>query len=283
MASNFYWLNGNYIEKEKCFLHVSDLSIQRSFAVFDYFIFIDNVPIYIDDYLARFRNSIKVMNIEFLLNDDEIKDVVIELIRRNGISKGGIKFIFTGGYAENGYDAQIPNFLIMHMPFPTISDIHYENGIYLLLEEFQRDFPTVKTTDYFFVLSIKEKIKKAGAYDVLYHMDGLISESSRSNFFVVDHDNNICTTEKGILMGVTRKNLLKSIEGQYNIIERPIYSSELNNIKEAFLTSSVKRVIPITKIGDYTIGTGKPGDVTKRIMSILSKSDKDYITNFNNI
>lgn len=283
MSSGFHFFNEEFIEKEKCFLHVSDLSIQRAFAVFDYFIFIDNVPLYFEDNLIRFRNSIASMNLSLDKTDADLKKIIVELIKKNGTPDGGIKLIFSGGYASNGYDAESPNLILMHLPFPKVADIHFEKGIKLILEEFERNNPEAKTTDYFFVLSVKEKIKSADAFDVLYHKDGCITESSRSNFFVIDHDNNIITSDKGVLKGITRQKLIDAVQGEYQIIERPIYTSELTNVKEAFMTSSVKRVIPVTQIDDLIIGDGAPGDVTKHLMAILKAADQKYIKTFNNM
>lgn len=283
MSSGFHYLNGEFLPKDKCFFHISDLSIQRSYAVFDYFLFIEETPLYLEDYLTRFRNSVGMMGLVLPHGDEELRNIVVELIRINGTFEGGIKFIYTGGYAENGYDGEHPNFLIMHMPIPIVDQKYYDQGIKLILQEYVRDFPTAKTTDYFFSLSVKKQIKEANAFDLLYHKNGIISESSRSNFFIIDNENNVCTTEKDILFGVTRKNLIRAIEGKYNVINRPIRVDELPEVKEAFLTSSVKRVIPITQIDDLKIGSGKPGEVTLDLRSLLHEQDMKYIKYFNNI
>ncbi|GLR19997.1 aminotransferase class IV [Portibacter lacus] len=277
MAQSFHFFNGEYLEKDKCFMHVTDLSIQRSFAVFDYFIFIDKTPLYIDDYIQRFRNSVGKMGLKLSHTNREIKEIVSKLINLNGSDKGGIKFVFTGGYAPNGYDATKPNFLVMHLGFPIIPGIHYKEGIKLLLEEYIRDFPTAKTTDYFFSLSIKEKIKQKEAFDILYHKNGAISESSRSNFFIVDADGKVCTTNEGILEGITRAKLIESCAGEIEIVKRPILTEEIPFIKEAFLTSSVKRVIPIRQIGETVIGNGKPGEVTLALRKRLAAFDESYL------
>lgn len=279
MSKGYHYLNGEFLVKDQCFLHVSDLSVQRSFAVFDYFTFVDHKPLYIDDYLARFRESVGKMGLELPSTNEEVKTIVSDLIAKNGVDRGGIKLIYTGGYALNGYDASEPNFLIMQLEYPIVDDQYYKNGIKLLLEDYIRDFPTAKTTDYFFILSLKKKIKEEGAFDVLYHKDGNISESSRSNFFMVDENNIVCTTDAGILEGITRKKLIEACKGNIEIVQRPIKIGELANAKEAFLTSSVKRVIPITQIGPHIIGDGKPGPTTLELRSRLAEFDRLYLRN----
>jgi D-alanine transaminase/branched-chain amino acid aminotransferase len=279
MANGYHYLNGQFLEKDQCFMHVTDLGIQRSFAVFDYFTFIDQTPFYIDDYLSRFRNSVKKMDLDLPYSNDELKAIVSELISMNGTERGGIKFIYTGGYAPNGYDASEPNFLIMHLEFPVVDAKYYKKGIKLLLEEYIRDFPTAKTTDYFFILSLKKKLKEQEAFDVLYHKDGYISESSRSNFFMIDKDGVVCTTNAGILEGITRKKLIEACEGDIEIVQRPIRVDEIASAKEAFLTSSVKRVIPITQIGQHIIGNGLPGVKTLELRKRLAEFDRVYLEN----
>jgi D-alanine transaminase/branched-chain amino acid aminotransferase len=275
-------MNGEFKPKDQCFLHITDLSIHRSYAVFDYLIFIDKVPIYIEDYLMRFRNSVKLMGLELPFSDSELENIVLELINVNRIDMGGIKFLYTGGYAANGYDAEKPNFIIMHMAYPHVPEKYFKNGIKLILENYVRDFATAKTTDYFYVLSVKNKIKAANAFDILYQKNGIISESSRSNFFIIDQDNRIITTKDEILFGVTRKNLIKAIGHKYEIVERPIYTSELASAKEAFPTSSVKRVIPIIEIDDLKIGDGKPGEISRDLALLLKNQDELYIKEFPN-
>jgi len=211
------------------------------------------------------------------------RPLVMELIEKNGTEKGGVKFIYTGGYASNGYDATEPNFLIMHLDFPVVAQHHYDNGIKLLLEEYIRDFPTAKTTDYFFILSLKNKLKEEEAFDTLFQKDGWISESSRSNFFIIDQRGKLCTTEDGILEGITRKKLIESCEGIEEVEIRPISVEELADAKEAFLTSSVKRVIPIRQIGKQVIGDGKPGHRTLELRARLAAFDQAYLSSADRI
>ncbi len=281
MSNGYHYLNGEYVDKDKCFVHVTDLGIQRSFAVFDYFIFIDQVPLYVEDNLVRFRNSISKMNVPLKYTDNELLEIIMKLIDKNATTSGGIKLIFTGGYAANGYDADIPNLILMHLPFPHVPSEYYDKGVKLILEEFERDFPTAKTTDYFFSLSVKEKIKRNNAFDVLYQKEGIITESSRSNFFIVDGDRKIITNDKGILEGITRKHLISVAKDHFEIEFRSLFTSELTNAHEAFMTSSVKRVMPVTQIDENSIGNGKPGPVTKTLMRLLKEKDLNYISSFN--
>jgi branched-chain amino acid aminotransferase len=114
-------------------------------------------------------------------------------------------------------------------------------------------------------------MEKAGAEDVLYHQDGQVSESSRSNFFIVK-DGVISTPDKHVLMGITRKQILK-IAGNVQI--RPVSLQEALDADEAFITSTTKILLPVTQLDDHTIGTGKPGSVTLDILEKFKNLEKE--------
>ena len=47
--------------------------------------------------------------------------------------------------------------------------------------------------------------------------------------------------------------------------------SELSGADEAFITGSMKLIVPAVKIGGITIGDGKPGKVTQRLAELYKK------------
>ena len=55
------------------------------------------------------------------------------------------------------------------------------------------------------------------------------------------------------------------------IEERCPLWSELSNANEAFVTGSIKMVVPVVKIGGLTIADGKPGAVTKKLSDLYKK------------
>ena len=68
------YFNGAFIDNDKASLKVTDLSVQRGYAVFDFFRTINGRPLFINDHLDRFfasaaamhlaNQSIKVSNIK---------------------------------------------------------------------------------------------------------------------------------------------------------------------------------------------------------------------------
>ena len=137
--------------------------------------------------------------------------------------------------------------------------------------EYVRPIADIKTTNYALAVWHSAQWKKQGAEDVLYHMNGFISESSRSNFFIVK-DGELITPSEHILLGITRKNLIK-IAGQVTI--RPISLQEVWDADEAFICSTTKVLLPVTQIDDRTIGNGKPGPISVSLLEKFKELEKE--------
>ena len=107
-----------------------------------------------------------------------------------------------------------------------------------------------------------------GAEEALF-MDALgsVTESTASNFGVVSRG--VILTPPcwlGLLAGITRDVLFELAEGlRVPIAEVPLTRHDLYNAEEAFLTSTIKEVLPVTWIDGRRIGTGAPGPVTRRL------------------
>jgi branched-subunit amino acid aminotransferase/4-amino-4-deoxychorismate lyase len=59
--------------------------------------------------------------------------------------------------------------------------------------------------------------------------------------------------------------------------EREMALEELQTAKEAFITSTTKRVMPIVKVGGTIIGNGKPGEVSRRLFELLREEEEAYL------
>ena len=96
---------------------------------------------------------------------------------------------------------------------------------------------------------------------------GSVTESTASNFGVVSRG--VILTPPcwlGLLAGITRDVLFELAGGlRLAIREAPLTRHEIYNAREAFLTSTLKEVLPVTVIDGRAIGTGRPGPVTKRL------------------
>jgi len=280
--SKFYCVNGKIVAAEKAVLQVTDLGLVRGYGIFDFLKVEKGVPLFIEPHMERFKNSAKEMNLNLKFSVEELKKMVKKLIKKNDFKRGGMKIILTGGYSDNGYTpSKDTNLIILLNKFKTPSRKNYEEGIKLMLHRHFRHTAIVKTTNYIEPIRVLDEMKKNKATDVLYHWNGKISESSRSNFFIVKKDNTIVTSVSHVLKGITRSRVLELARQHYKVIEKDITMRELKNAKEAFLSSTTKGTLPVVLIDDIKVGNGKPGKVSQHLNNLLKEEAKNYIKNFN--
>lgn len=251
-------------------IHPMDIGLIRGYGIFDFFRTANYKALFLSDYLDRFIRSAEKTNLQLRYTKSELSEIIQELIKRNDLEAGGIRMMLSGGVSENHFTPQDGSLFIFceELDFP--SSDKYVNGIKLLATEHIRAIADVKTTNYAYPVWHSAAWKKQGAEDVLYHMNGYISESSRSNIFIIK-DGKIATPDKHILHGITRKRVL---ELDNSIEIRPITLEEILDADEAFITSTTKKILPVSKIDDTIIGEGKTGKVTKDLIDAFSKMEQ---------
>ncbi len=266
----YHSVNGVICPVEQAQIKITDLGLLRGYGIFDYFQIKNGNPIYIDDHIDRFYRSAGLMQLEITTSKKALKQQIQELVKTNGLENSGVRLILTGGYSLDGFTPTESNLLILQHPFKNWDPKMYEEGSLLITHEHVRTMPEVKTTSYFVSILLNKKMKELGATDVLYHdAAGWISETSRSNFFIISKDEKLITANKNILKGITRMHTLQVAEGVIAIEERDLNISELETAKEAFITSTTKGILPIVKVGNQIIGNGEPGEMTKKLGAIL--------------
>jgi len=262
-----YVVNGSIVPASEATLGVRDLAILRGYGIFDFFLFEDFQPLFFDQYLDRFFRSAERMHLELPYSSEQLTGQILDLIATNGEKRGGIRLVLTGGYTEDGYSPTKPNVLIMQYPMPSHPESCYTEGVTLLTHPYRREVPDVKTINYLMGIQMLPKLRANGAKELLYHSGSQITESTRSNFFMVTKDDTLVTPAEGILYGITRHQILRIAENDMNVEVRDVTLDELANSKEAFLTGSTKKVMPVVGINRMVIGDGRPGPVTQRLMN----------------
>lgn len=260
-------------EEDAC-LHIRDLAIQRGYGVFDFLKVLNGYPVFMEQHLQRFYYSAEQMHLAVPYKIEEIKNIIQSLLLKNECSHTGVRMTLTGGYSADGYQIAIPNLIIETRPFSEPTAAQLAQGIHLISFEHQRQLPHVKTIDYLMAIWLRDLLEKNGADDVLYHQHGWVTECPRSNFFIVHNDNRIVTPAAGILKGVIRNKLLEYAPGKHQLEERSLSLQEIKTAKEAFITSTTKTILPVTRLDDYIFpGDGLLTSTLREAMLLLSGKD----------
>jgi branched-chain amino acid aminotransferase len=268
------YLNGEFLPLEHAKLHVSDLAIQRGYGIFDFFRVSDGKPLYLEDYLDRFYRSAATMGLEGVMERTLLREIIAQLIQRNGIPEAGMKMILTGGYSPDAYHPVQGNFLVSQHPLVLPTSAQVEEGIPIITYPYRREISEVKTINYIVGVWLLKKMHEAKAADVLYHRDGLLSEFPRCNFFLVTRSGTLATPANHILHGITRMRVLELASSAYPVEVRDIRLEEVYEASEAFLTSTTKGILPVVQVDGRAVGTGRPGPVTRSLRDLLKQRER---------
>lgn len=276
---HYGYFNGTITPADQLTVGVTDLGLLRGYGLFDYFLTYNGRPFQWDWYWARFQNSAMRMHLLLPLAKEETYAILMNLIERSvgagAAADMAFRFVMTGGYSADSISIERPNLLILTESIHPVPATQYEHGIKVILDEYVREMAEVKSTDYKHIILMAQAIRSAGASDLLYQKGGEISELSRSNFFIVKKDR-LITPNRHVLHGITRKTVIKLAQSDFQVEERPVLLSELYDADEAFTTSSTKKVLPITQIGDLTIGDGHVGPKSKFLLARFDELIKNW-------
>ena len=270
------FINDRFMKLEDAHLHISDLSIQRGYAAFDFLRTQDFKPLFIDDYLDRFFRSIELLQLNTEFNKQQVKKIIHQLIEKNNLPVSGIRMMMTGGYSPGGYEPATPNLVITQQPLqvPPTDDL---KGIKVITYEYQRDLPEIKSINYLMGVWLQQKVKEKNAFDVLYYKNNLVTEFPRSNIFIVSKQGELITNEKNILEGITRKKVLELAADKFPVRIKDITLDEIKNAAEVFMTSTTKRILPVIQVDETLINQGQVGQMTKTLHTSFLSFEKRMI------
>jgi D-alanine transaminase len=123
------------------------------------------------------------------------------------------------------------------------------------------------------VLAKQEAVERQ-AFEAIFHRDGIITEGSSSNIFLVK-DGSVYThpaTER-ILNGIVRMKV-KQFCSELGIpfVEEAFSINDIAEADEMFLTSTTSSIIPIIQVEEQAVGDGKPGEVTRKLQAAYEKA-----------
>jgi len=236
-------------------------------------------PFGLQEHLDRLRQSAAYLYMEVPWSDAHIQSEVEKTLQQAGNAESYVRIVVSRG-AESEISLQPsnelrPSLVIVVRPIeaqPTLS----EQGIHLCLIERQRNAslalsPAAKTGNYLNNILALIEARQQGADDaLLLNAEGELTEATTSNLWLVQ-DGIVRTprVEAGILHGITRHFLLQLLrDRQIPYKEASLSAADLWTAEEAFLSSSVRLIMPVRKINDYTL-PATPGKITRTLWQDL--------------
>ena len=273
---DIYYIDGQYVDEDKCVLSVKDIIVLRGFGVFDFLVTYNKRPFHLKEHVQRLVNSAQKIGLKLKHANDEICGIVEETIRRNTHhDESNIRIVYTGGISSDGVTPEGNGYLVvMVTPKHPLPDSWYADGAKLITAEIERFIPGAKSTNYLTAVWALEQAKIMDAIESIYvDRKNRLLEGTTTNFFCFK-ENKLITPKLDILPGITRGVLVDLVTGHFDLDVREIQRDELPSMEEVFISASNKEIVPIIQVDDIVIGDGRPGRRTQKVMQLF----KDYTT-----
>ena len=213
----------------------------------------------------------------------EIERAIAETIEAAANPESRVRVILTRGVGKLDLDpasCSDTRLVVIVFPLGPPTPEMFEKGVAVAIVSVARNSPraidpAVKSGNYLNnVLALGEARRRSKAYEaILCAGDGSVAEGSTSNVFaVVGGEVRTPPPEVGILDGITRAKVMGLCrDAGIPLAERRLSPDELRGADEAFLTSATRGVLPITRIDEQPVGSGLPGPVTRRLISLYDQ------------
>lgn len=232
-----------------------------------------------NQHLKRLHRSLSALSIPAPIDDSKIIEVQQELIRRNCLEEGIVYLQITRGAADRDFafpEQVVPSLVAFTQIKSLLNAPATEKGIRIITTpDIRWGRPDIKTVGLLASSMAKMEAIHAGKDDAwLVDPNGLITEATASNAYIITNDNKLITRHlsKAILSGITRRSML-ALARENDIIfeERPFSVDEAQHAKEAFMTGSAAFVVPIVEINNHPISTGTPGKLTRKLHRLYTQ------------
>jgi D-alanine transaminase len=268
--SRIVYVNGEYLPEEEAKISVFDRGFLFADGVYEVSTVVDGRLVDNAAHLARLRRSLDELDMAAPATPEEIEAIQREMIARNGVEEGLVYLQVTRGAADRDFlypkDA-LPSLVMFTQTKNVIDNPAATTGISVItLPDIRWRRRDIKTVGLLAASMAKQAAQEAGADDAWMVEDGLITEGSSNNAFIVTHEGAIVTRalSNDILHGITRRAVLAIAErAGLTVEERAFSPEEAHEAAEAFITSASTFVMPVVKIDNRILGNGVPGPVTQ--------------------
>jgi branched-chain amino acid aminotransferase len=281
------WIDGVVVDADAARVPVFDRGFLYGDSVYEVTRTFDGRAFALEEHLDRLERSADGLGMA-LPPREAIRRAVDESCAAAGGPDLYIRVVVTRGAGEIGLDpalADAPRLVVIVKPVRLPDPRCYSDGVNVAIVGRSRANPPapgaphtvdpqVKSGNYLVsVLAVAEARRRDAFEAILTDAVGRITEGSSSNFFVV-RGGRIATPpiSVGLLEGITRAKVTELARGAgLAVDEQPLWPTDLRGGDEAFLTSSVRGIVPITRVDGQPIGDGRPGPITRRVAALYEQ------------
>ncbi|MEI6284495.1 MAG: branched-chain-amino-acid transaminase [Opitutae bacterium] len=276
------YIDGKFYPKAEAKISVFDHGFLYGDGIFEGIRLYKGCVFRLDEHLERLEMSAKALCLNMPWTRKEISDIVCESCRRNKLTDGYIRLVVSRGFGDLGLSPKncpTPSIICIADSIKLYPEELYTTGMKIITAPTRRVSPAalppmIKSLNYLNNILAKMEAQQHGFHECLMlNEQGYVSECTGDNVFLI-HKGKLITpaSHAGALVGITRQVAIEVAQAlNIPVVETNITRYDVWNADECFLTGTAAEVIPVIEVDARTIGTGKPGPLTAKILTEFRK------------
>ncbi|MEE9383435.1 MAG: aminotransferase class IV [Nannocystaceae bacterium] len=231
-------------------------------------------------HLARLRRSADGIGMVLPFSEDHLRTKLMDTIAAADNAASRARVVVTRGTGPMALDTRLSSDPLLVIYVQELELPHaatYQRGLSAAIANpSDVAHPGLKTGNYLpNILALRQAIERAGDDAIMCNQRGLVTEGATSNVFVSRSGRlSTPTLASGLLAGITRCVVFELCEAAGSSVEAcELTLDALRASDEIFLTSSVRGIMPVTRLDGAVVGTGRVGPRTSQVMGAYD----DYV------
>ncbi|MFC2049673.1 aminotransferase class IV [Chloroflexota bacterium] len=270
------YLNGDLVPRSQAKISPFDHGFLYGYGLFETMRSYGGAIFRFDRHLARLHHAAEALGIASRLTSFDLEKACYEVLKANNLSEARLRLTVSAGEGDitpNPATCSSITVFIVARELVLLPPEIYERGYTAILSSWRRNSQSLlsrlKSTCYLENVLARQEAVAAGADEaLLLNERGFVAEGSTTNIFAAGGEMLVTpSAESGALPGITREAVLELAQSMGIMPEvRQVELEELLRAGEAFLTNSVLEIMPLTRLDDKPVGSGRPGPLTQRLM-----------------
>jgi len=270
------YIDGKFFPESEAKISVFDHVVLYGDGVYDTCCAWGGKVFKLDEHIHRLFESAHAIMLEVPLTHLQLKEVVLETVRRNALSEAYVKILLTRGVGKLPLLSPAnctPTLIVFAKPYMRLAaegdDV---KGIRVKCSSMRRIpseclDPRIKAINYMNHVLMRLEANLAGVDDAIeLDMDGYVAEAPGYNVFAVKNGV-ILTPAENILRGITRATVMEmACDMGIRVMETRITPFDLYNADEVFFSSTAGGIFPVVEVDGRRVNDGKTGQITLKML-----------------
>jgi branched-chain amino acid aminotransferase len=275
------YIDGKWVTKSKAKLSVFDHGVLYGDGVFEGIRAYNGKVFRLNTHLKRLQRSGDLISLKIPYSISKLETIVYQGLKINKLKDAYIRLLVTRGVGDLGLDPRKcpkPSVVVIIDKLALFPAECYEQGLKAVFAKTKRNIPEalnpiIKSMNYLNNILAKIEANRHNVPEaIMLNNQGYVSECTGDNVFFVKNKAVVTPpVSAGVLEGITRNAIIEIIKTQtkLTIKEKLFGPKELLAADEVFFTGTAAEVIPVTKIDNQIIGSGRPGFITCQLIQLF--------------